>query len=253
MPAHRRALVLLALGAALASGPHQPTRAAADGIPDLPRLMVWAWERPEDLRGLPDGAGVAFLAATYQLGGASFDRALRHQPLRVDAGTPLVAVVRIETDAAQPLTFDVKNIRTLAADIAARQHQPGVRTLQIDFDATLSERPFYRELLGVVRAELGDTPLSMTALASWCMDDNWIADLPVDEIVPMLFRLGPVNVPFAEAGARNRFRGAGCAAAVGVSTDEPTPPLAGRRRVYVFHPRSWTSDALAHAAVEAAR
>ncbi len=30
----------------------------------------------------------------------------------------------------------------------------------------------------------------MTALASWCAGDDWLRDLPVDEAVPMLFRMG---------------------------------------------------------------
>jgi len=34
-------------------------------------------------------------------------------------------------------------------------------------------------------------PLSITALASWCAGDPWITGLPIDEAVPMLFRLGP--------------------------------------------------------------
>ncbi len=34
-------------------------------------------------------------------------------------------------------------------------------------------------------------PLSMTALASFCVGDRWLDDLPVDEAVPMIFRMGP--------------------------------------------------------------
>ena len=244
---------MVAIGAALASGPHPSARAVGDRLPGLPRLSFWAWERPEDLRGLAERAGVAFLAATCRLSGDSFDTQLRHQPLKVDPDTPLVAVVRIETDKGHPLALSIERIQALATDTAALRHLPGVRAVQIDFDATLSERPFYRELLRAVRTELGDVPLSMTALASWCMDDDWLQDLPVDEVVPMLFRLGALNAPYAEAGASGRLRSRMCAAAVGVSTDEPTPPLAGHRRVYVFHPRSWTKDALARAAGEVTR
>lgn len=35
-----------------------------------------------------------------------------------------------------------------------------------------------------------DTRLSITALASWTLFDNWLDSLPVDEAVPMLFRTG---------------------------------------------------------------
>jgi hypothetical protein len=33
----------------------------------LPRLVLWAWERPEDLRALDPDTGVAFLAQTITL------------------------------------------------------------------------------------------------------------------------------------------------------------------------------------------
>src|SRR5438132_238843 len=66
------------------------------------------------------------------------------------------------------------------------------------------------------------TALSMTALASWCMQDNWIDDLTVDEAVPMLFRMGvdatEVTTYVAEGG---RFASAVCSSSVGLAVDEP--------------------------------
>ena len=38
-----------------------------DPLPEFPRVMLWAWERPEDLRGLGSDTGVAFLAQTISL------------------------------------------------------------------------------------------------------------------------------------------------------------------------------------------
>jgi hypothetical protein len=216
--------------------------------------MFWAWERPEDLRGLdPERAGVAFLAATYRLSGGTIEAAYRHQPLRVDATTPLMAVVRIDTDARNRPALDADRAHQLAARIASIRTLRGVRAVQIDFDATRSERPFYRELLGDTRQALGTFPLSITALASWCMDDDWIEDLPIDEAVPMLFRMGPVNAEYLVAGASDRLRARACAGAVGISTDEPTPALRGDRRTYVFHPKSWTTEAIARATTEVTR
>ena len=50
--------------------------------------------------------------------------------------------------------------------------------IQIDFDATKSERSFYRELITDLRQRLpANVHLSITALASWCMDDDWLSDL----------------------------------------------------------------------------
>jgi hypothetical protein len=243
----------LAVGAAILTGAHQPAGAAPDRLSGVPPLVFWAWERPEDLRGLTQRAGVAFLAATYHLNGEQATTSRRHQPLRVDADTPLVAVVRIETDPTGRGRFTGDGTRALAADIASLREQPGVRAVQIDFDATMSERTFYRDLLTATRAALGEVPLSITALASWCMDDDWLQDLPIDEVVPMLFRLGPVNIPFAAAGVANHWRSTACSTAIGISTDEPVPPLRGRRRVYVFHPRSWSAEAVARARTEVSR
>ena len=57
----------------------------------LPPLVLWAWERPADLRNLPPATGVALLTQTLRI---DHDRVVtfpRRQPLRVDPATPLVA------------------------------------------------------------------------------------------------------------------------------------------------------------------
>jgi hypothetical protein len=118
--------------------------------------------------------------------------------------------------------------------------------VQIDFDATASQREFYRRMLNDLRARLPNTPISMTALTSWCMDDDWIAALPVDEAVPMLFRMGRDDRSIrARLKSGDDFREPLCRTSVGVSTDEPQAMRAGGRRVYWFAPRSWTQSQLA--------
>lgn len=237
----------------MTSGPHTPVGAVPDRMPGVPRLVFWAWERPEDLRGLDPRAGVAFLAATYRLRGANTETILRRQPLRVDPSTPLIVVARIETDTRDRPVLERPSAEWLAEHIAALRTEPAVRAIQIDFDATTSERGFYRELLTALRRRLGAFPLSITALASWCMSDHWIDGLPVDEAVPMLFRMGPAHSEFITAGAAGRMRAPLCGGAVGVSTDEPTPALGGHRRTYIFHPKSWTSPAIVRATTEVTR
>ena len=65
---------------------------------DFRTVVLWAWERPEDLRFLAGrDAGVAFLAATVRLSGGATHVVRRRQPLLVDPATPLMAVVRVET------------------------------------------------------------------------------------------------------------------------------------------------------------
>jgi hypothetical protein len=120
----------------------------------------------------------------------------------------------------------------------------GCRGIQIDFDARISERPFYRSLLASVRRELPDSvSLSITALASWCLADVWVTGLPVDDAIPMLFRLGPDRAKVLNhLGKGGDFAAAICRQSIGVSIDEPFPQMRAGRRVYVFNPMPWTEE-----------
>jgi len=69
----------------------------------LPRLMLWAWERPTDLSFInPKETGVAFLARSINLRGAEVSVRPRLQTLDLPAGTPVIAVARVETDLHWP-------------------------------------------------------------------------------------------------------------------------------------------------------
>lgn len=209
----------------------------------LPSLMLWAWERPTDLRALPATAGVAFLSQTIILDAEAVDVIPRRQRLLVSPGTPLIAVTRVEAINSGPLDLDDVELTRIATTIAVTSRLPGIRGVQIDFDATLSQRPAYRRLLRAVRAQLGsDAFLSMTALASWCMRDGWLVGLPVDEVVPMLFRMG--------AGERlpPRLGGSACGGALGTALDEPLPPSLTARRTYVFNAAPWSAASIDAAA-----
>lgn len=220
---------------------------ASSQMDRLPRTVLWAWERPEDLTFLDtQEVGVAFLATTLALSGERVAERPRLQPLRISPGTSLVAVARIETDhAMRPLLSQSQRDETVRrlADLARR---PGIAALQIDFDALKSEREFYRALLVDLRREMpGSMPLSITALASWCIDDDWLHDLPVDEAVPMLFRLGvDVRQVRGYLTAGGRFQNSLCKESAGISMDEPVPPVLDGRRLYVFNPRPWTAPAV---------
>lgn len=217
----------------------------------FPRLFLWAWERPEELGFInPREVGVAFLSKTVYL---SEDRVIerpRMQPLKVPPGTTLMAVVRIETvRQSRPLLSGVQREKVLNALLEASR-APNVSALQIDFDALQSEREFYTKLLEDLRRRLpGEMPLSITALASWCIDDNWLNGLPVDEAVPMLFQMG-----LDDERIKNYLKQGGelrsplCRLSKGVSTDEfaqlvsPSP-----RRTYVFNSKPWTEKEVARA------
>lgn len=205
----------------------------ADPLPGFPRVFLWAWERPENLEFLDShSAGVAFLARTVCLGGGNVSVRPRLQPLRYRPGTVLMAVVRVE-----PRDSNLPPADAAAAAISQAAAMPDVRALQVDFDATRSQRVYYRELLGDVRRRIPPSmPLSMTALTSWCEADGWIAGLPVAEAVPMLFRMGPGERP------AHSFRPALCQSSAGVSIDEPLRQPPSAARLYIFNPRPWTES-----------
>jgi hypothetical protein len=223
--------VLLALAVILlcSVAPHAPS------IP-APGLILWAWERPEDLRFIdPATTGVAYLAATLDLqpdGSTRFH--FRQQPLQLPPNVALIAVVRIESPP--------QHVFPKPAEIAARLAQiakgQDVRALQVDYDARASERGFYRALLAELRKKT-DLPIGITALASWCDGDRWVSEEPLSEAVPMFFRMGrgeskdmPIDTDV-------------CRSSIGLSTDEAWPRqrptgLSEHARIYVFNPHAWT-------------
>lgn len=220
---------------------------SAHRLASLPQIMIWAWERPEDLRSLPAGrVGVSFLAATVTLSADQVSVQPRRNDLRVASGTTLVACVRIEVDAQHPPALSSGQMAAASAAIAAATSIAGVSALQVDFDATTSERAFYARLLRDLRRGLPPAmPLSITALASWCMDDPWVAGLPVDEAVPMLFRMGPDAADVRVLLAQGRdFSLPVCRESIGISTDERLINLPAGRRRYVFSPEGWSESAI---------
>jgi hypothetical protein len=217
--------------------------ATPNRLSKLPSTILWAWERPEKLDYIDQQkVGVAFLAKTIYLRGDQAVSLPRLQPLALPAGVPVIAVARIETERARPATLSSQQMNNAAREIADLGRFPNVVMVQVDFDATLSERSFYRSLLTELRGIVPQpTLLSITALASWCSGDNWLDDLPIDEAVPMLFRMGVERNQFrAQLAAGQKFNAQRCSGSVGISTDEPLGKLPQVQRVYVFNPVSWT-------------
>ena len=146
----------------------------------------------------------------------------------------MVAVVRLES---WPGTMP--GVGAVADEVMRAARLPRVRAVQIDFDARQSERQWYAELLRRVRARLdARMPLTITALASWCLGDAWITELPVADAVPMLFRMGA-----GEPREVREFSAGVCRTDVGVSTDEALMVVPRGRRLWVFHPKPWTEEA----------
>jgi hypothetical protein len=217
-----------------------------DPLAGLPRVFLWAWERPENLKFLnPKEVGVAILVKTLILNRTSVTMRPRIQPIELPPGITTIAVVRIASNSdALPENAKGEIVRQIL-DLTTRS----ASGIQIDFDARVSERPFYRALIENVRRQMPDNKkLSITALASWCIYDDWISDLPVDESVPMLFRLGPEARQVRQyLASGNKFRAAKTQFSTGVSMDEmPWEAIRGRR-IYIFNPKPWTKESVDNA------
>lgn len=235
------------LAAALAVGRfnNAVSSSSDDGMSDFPKIILWAWERPEDLSFVdPREVGVAFLARTLRLRDEKVVVRPRFQPLSVPAESRLIAVVRIETDRASPPRLSPDQRAGAVSAIAEIARGEKVAAIQIDFDARQSERAFYRDLLFDLRAAMPQSiKLSITALASWCMRDDWLTTLPIDDAVPMLFRMGVDRDQITRhLKSGGDFRPALCRHSLGISTDEQASALPAGRRVYVFNPRSWSRE-----------
>src|ERR1700682_2345616 len=85
----RRLIMRIVLAGLLMTGlvalAYRPQR---DPMPQLPRIMLWAWERPEKLDFINSREiGVAFLARTIRIHGGLVTVRPRLQPLVVAPGT----------------------------------------------------------------------------------------------------------------------------------------------------------------------
>ena len=85
-------------------------------------------------------------------------------------------------------------------------------------------------------------PLSITALASWCSWDSWLHDLPIDEAVPMFFRMEPDHRRAPADADDFQIREPLCQSSIGVSTTEPWPSRIAGKRIYIFPDNGWKSD-----------
>lgn len=206
-----------------------------------PRLVLWAWDRAEDLRFLKPGeAEVAAWMRTVVLKKERqnvFDRTL---PLYLPSHLKAIEVVRIESDgSAKPGYEEVKWMVARVGGPGARPTAP----IQIDFDARVSELPWYRDLL--VRLNADGIDVSITSLASWCIDEPWFAAqrASIREVVPMLYHMGPHAPAYMRRIHKQGDLAKACRGTIGLSTDEIPIWRPPAQTIYLFHPKRWTREA----------
>lgn len=210
----------------------------------LPRTALWAWERRENLSALDAKRFmVAYLDRTVTLG-ATVRSQPRRNPVVFPASAKRMPVVRIEV-GPRAVFGDGARAEVVQELLSAAQ-EPGASALQIDFDATRSQRGFYRALLFDLRRQMpAQMPISITALASWCSYDSWLAGLPIDEAVPMFFRMEPDRRRAPADLDSFKIREPLCMGAIGLSTTEPWPGELAGKRIYIFADEGWQRTPLA--------
>lgn len=230
-----------------------------------PPVMLWSWQKVEDLRVLNGDLikrgklGVAYLTGRIIIDGDDIDVVPRLGRLDLPVDIFREAVVRIEVrklpDSARITDRKqlVERLVTRVLAIALRQNK--VDSIQIDFDARLNQRQFYAALLRALREKLpASVGLNMTALASWVMtdSDNWMSNgvVPVDSVVPMFFTMGLGRADALEFLSHKLpapFKGKRC---IGLSvSDDRAGKILGDRlksfdRVYLFSSSGWKKETL---------
>jgi len=226
----------------------------ADRLAHLPMKVLWAWKRAEDLTSMDSREfAVAYLAKHIFIDGENIKWQSRNQPLKLPANTQLIVTIRIDVIRRDKPAYSAKQIEEIARQIKLASQVPHTVQIQIDFDALASERQFYIDLLKSVRKTLPDNmPISITALASWCLYDNWIRELNVDETVPMMFSLGGERDKIMRYFRQNHdFIEPRAKRSLGLSLEDTRVnelmiPIVQRRkipcRVYVFTRTAWTEE-----------
>ena len=222
---------------------------------DPEEIVLWTWDTPNDLRFLnPHQASIATYEGTIVLRGESILYKPYQKHLSLPASVASFPVIRIETTGKAP---DTKAIDALVQMIGAVQknYPRSTNKIQIDFDATISERPFYKALLQTLRKQglRPDTTLSVTALATWCLNDRWLSHSECDEAVAMLFSMGPGKNSTYTMLKKSQGRlsaGKGVQTTVAISANEPSTNAAlknlgvfsGIKKLYIFDSLPWRLD-----------
>lgn len=210
-------------------------------------IVLWVWERPENLYFLKDkNVNFAYLSGTVTKKDENIEYYFRRQPLRIPDKRKTISVVRIE-DKSKSHKFEDKDIKEISDYVVKSCTEKTTNvSCQIDFDATESQIEFYKKLVVNVRNKLPkEMKLSLTALVSWCTnDESWFKDLPIDEVVPMFFRLGKDNNVYWQKIEKGELKlNQICQKSIGIATDEPLPnkTYLQNKPIYIFNSDYWST------------
>lgn len=146
---------------------------------------LWAWERSDDLSFASLEQTIAPLIVTLIQVGDVVSLKVRRNSFKTREGAKILPVFRLETYKTQSL-----NVAACTQYLLGMIRSNNYHEIQLDFDAKKSQRNAYKELIDSLKKQIPTLKISITALASWCVDDGWIEGLDIEYAVPMLYCMG---------------------------------------------------------------
>lgn len=209
-----------------------------------PSLNVWTWDRFDDLSFMKGEKGkIAALIATFRVTAAGrVITELRHHDFSRPRSVSLITVFRLEINPTTLVNNEaIDHIVASIKGLAKRGEE-----IQIDFDATKSQRFLYKKILQKL-SDSTDKRLSMTALASWCTYDDWLDSLPISYAVPMLYTLGREQLQMFHYLRENKHWGVrACKGYVGLSLNDlsllENPSIMSTHKVFLFNNHAWSQE-----------
>lgn len=205
-------------------------------------LNVWTWDRFDDLSFMEGEQGkIAALIATFRVSRAGrVVTELRHHDFLRPRSVSLITVFRLEIDPTTCVSN--KAIDQIVASITGLARRGS--EIQIDFDATKSQRLLYKKILLKLR-DRTDKRLSMTALASWCTYDDWLNAMPISYAVPMLYTLGLEQRQIQHYLREKKDWGVrACRGYVGLSLSDlsllENSSILSTHRIFLFNNNAWS-------------
>lgn len=204
--------------------------------------IAWVWHDSDaPSQGFTEAA---VLVETLVLRDSGVERMPRTRPLVLPGGMTVTPVIHVEARTGARVALAPAQKRAVLEALERHAAAATAGRLQLDFEAPARLRAAYVDLVREARERLpARLRLSVTALAAWCTQGDWLDALAADEIVPMLYRMGPASAAWrarwtaADARLHARCR----AGAAGYSVQDPpdAPLLAGVARRYWFNERNW--------------
>ncbi|WP_417904671.1 hypothetical protein [Candidatus Tisiphia endosymbiont of Micropterix aruncella] len=204
-----------------------------------PNLTLWSWHRSDDLLFIDNNTAIASLIATIYIDLDKIKIMPRTNTLTTAANSFIIPVFRLEMQAKGKL--NAKSLTDLS-NIILSASKPR-QLIQLDFDATYNQRKIYSQLIETLVKN--NRKISITALSSWCMFDNWIDKLSIEYAVPMVYQGRRENQDIRRVKKfftdNKNWRSKKCQNYIGLMTDDVlTVPT--NFNIFLFNKDKWNKE-----------